>query len=557
MEHAWWKEAVVYQIYPRSFYDSTGDGLGDIKGITAKLDYIKTLGANVIWICPVYCSPMDDNGYDISDYYKIDPMFGTNEDMEELICEAGKKGIKVLMDLVVNHTSDEHPWFLEALKNPDSKYRDYYVFREGKNGNPPNNFRTYFGSGAWERVGDSDTYYFHAFGKKQPDLNWENEELREEIYQMVNYWLDKGLGGFRIDAIGNLKKEKLTEYVPADGPDGLCSASKYILNKPGIEVWLRELRDRTFRPHNSMTVAEADVPEELLSEFIGPDGFFTMVFDFSYTDIDVPGTGEWYIPTNWTVPLLKERIISSQLATQRHGHGAVYLENHDQPRSVNKYLPNEEICYESVTMLATLFMMLRGTPFIYQGQELGMTNIPMERLESYNDLASKDQYERARNAGVSHQEAMDFLFQRSRDNSRTPMQWSDAPFGGFTKGEQTWLSVNPNYKTINVEVEMEESGSILHYYRSLISLRRECEIRDIVNHGTFVPFVSEDTVIGYERHYEGRKLLVLNHFANQTTTVETTNERKKVILGNYEKAQIAGAQITLRPYESLVLLVEA
>lgn len=552
MEHRWWEEAVVYQVYPRSFYDSNGDGTGDIKGITEKLSYIEELGINVIWVCPVYCSPMDDNGYDISDYYKVDPMFGTNEDLEELIQEAGKRGIKILMDLVVNHTSDEHPWFQDALKNPQSKYRDYYIFREGAKGNPPNNFRSYFGSPAWERVGESDTYYLHAFGKKQPDLNWENKEVRQEIADMVNYWLDKGLGGFRIDAIGNLKKRGLTECFPLDGPDGLCSISKYILNQPGIEVWLRELRDQTFRPHNSMTVAEADVPEELMDQFIGEDGFFTMVFDFSYADIDVPKTGEWYIPTNWTIGLLKERIFSSQLITQRHGHGAVYLENHDQPRSIHKYLPEKDIGYESITMLATLFMMLRGTPFIYQGQEIGMGNIRMHALEEYDDLASHDQYHRALKAGVSHEAAMQLLYQRSRDNSRTPMQWSGEDMAGFTTGEKSWIKINPNYPEVHVE-KQKKGKSVLSYYKSLIQLRRKGAYKDIVNHGSFKPVDTGDEIIAYEREYEGNMLLIICHFSNTVQKMRLASHWKNIVLSNYEDSRCSAGEIELRPYESVIL----
>lgn len=553
MSNVWWKESVVYQIYPKSFCDSNGDGMGDIKGITQKLDYIKELGVNVIWICPVYQSPMDDNGYDISDYYQIDSMFGTNEDMEELIFEAKKRNLRILMDLVVNHTSDEHPWFQEALQNPKSKYADYYIFKEGTENGPPNNFRTYFGGPAWEPVEGSNRYYLHAFGKKQPDLNWENDELREEIYQMVNFWLEKGISGFRIDAIGNLKKTNLTEQLPPDGPDGMCSISKYILNQPGIEVWLNELRERTFQCYNSMTVAEADVPEDLLPRFIGENGFFSMVFDFSYADIDVPGTGEWYTPTNWTVAQMKECIFRSQLATQRTGWGAVYLENHDQPRSINKYLPEGDIGYESITMLANLFMMLRGTPFIYQGQEIGMSNVPMETLEDYNDLASHDQYQRARNAGVSHEKAMQLLFKRSRDNSRTPMQWSDEKNAGFSQGQKTWIKVNPNYKEVNVLAQTKKEKSILKYYQQLIDLRTQSAYQKIIQYGILEPLETVDSVIAYERIYEGQKLLVVNHFGSGTCSLQIEDGYIHTLIHNYNDLLFENGTLNLRPYESMVL----
>lgn len=532
MSNVWWKESVVYQIYPKSFCDSNGDGMGDIKGITQKLDYLKELGVNVIWICPVYQSPMDDNGYDISDYYQIDSMFGTNEDMEELIFEAKKRNLRILMDLVVNHTSDEHPWFQEALQNPKSKYADYYIFKEGTENGPPNNFRTYFGGPAWEPVEGSNRYYLHAFGKKQPDLNWENDELREEIYQMVNFWLEKGISGFRIDAIGNLKKTNLTEQLPPDGPDGMCSISKYILNQPGIEVWLNELRERTFQCYNSMTVAEADVPEDLLPRFIGENGFFSMVFDFSYADIDVPGTGEWYTPTNWTVAQMKECIFRSQLATQRTGWGAVYLENHDQPRSINKYLPEGDIGYESITMLANLFMMLRGTPFIYQGQEIGMQNCKMNSIHEYDDLDTYHQYEVALEAGLNQEEALEVCFRHSRDNARTPMQWSDEPNAGFSS-VTPWLRVNDNYKEINVQVQEKDEDSVLNFYRRLVKLRKDSEWIETFTYGEFIPILEEsESVFGFYRQYNGKKVLVLANFGKETVNLQMESETRKILLSN-------------------------
>lgn len=552
----WWKEAVVYQIYPKSFMDANNDGTGDIQGIIERLDYLSWLGVNVLWVCPVYCSPMADNGYDISDYYHVDPSFGTDEDMDRLILEADKRGMKILMDLVVNHTSDEHPWFLEAIKDPDGPFADYYIFREGKDGNPPDNLRSYFGGSVWERVGDSDRYYFHAFGKQQPDLNWENPKLREEIYSMMNYWLDKGLGGFRVDAIGNIKKNLGRASYPVDGNDGLSYAGTWIQNQPGIEEYLREMNEKTIRPHNGMTVAEVGVPDELLDRFIGKDGFFTMVFDFSYTDIDVPDSAEWFVPTGWTVEDVKKNIFHSQIVTEKAGWGAVYLENHDQPRSVNKYIPEEDINKYSVTMLGNLFMTLKGTPFIYQGEELGMTNIHMERLEDYDDLATHDQYARALQAGVTEEEAWKAVYRRSRDNSRTPMQWSSGKNAGFSEADTTWLKVNPNCENINAEKEAANPDSVLAYYRKLIRLRTDSKYRDVVIHGSFKPYGEEiENVIAYERESAAGRLLIINNFGREKKQVPFHGKRYEVVLGNYEDAagRTLEGEYCCRPYECLVL----
>ena len=564
----WWKKAVVYQIYPKSFRDADGDGSGDIKGITERLDYLKWLGADVLWICPVYCSPMDDNGYDISDYYHIDPSFGTDEDMDELIREAGKRGMKILMDLVVNHTSDEHEWFRKALEDPDGKYAGYYIYKEGRNGEAPDNLRSYFGGSAWEPVGDGSRFYFHAFGKKQPDLNWENEELREEIVKMVNYWLDKGLGGFRVDAIGNLKKNLNTSYYQPDGEDGLAYAGNYILNQPGIETYLAELRDRAFKPHNSMTVAEVSVSDEELEEFIGKDGFFSMVFDFSYADIDIPKTGEWFLDTGWTAADLRENIFHSQLETQKRGWGALYLENHDQPRSVNKYLPSEDINDCSKKMLATLYMMLRGTPFIYQGQEIGMTNIEMDSISDFDDIATADQYKRALEYGKTEDEAWNAVSKRSRDNSRTPMQWDDKRNAGFSDADRVWLKVNPNFDVINVSAQSQDETSVLQYYRKLVKLRKEGRYADILTEGEFRPYEAEGDTICYIREKDGRSLLVLNNFGKRQERVKAEKRYCRVVCCSYgdrEEGEILvnsgterrhaadTTEYVLRPYESLVL----
>ncbi len=553
----WWKHAVVYQIYPKSFQDSNGDGIGDLKGIISRLDYLKRLGVNVLWLCPVYQSPMDDGGYDISDYYHIHPMFGDDADMDELIRKADGMGIKILMDLVVNHTSDEHEWFQQALKDPDSKYADYYIFKETADGNPPNNWRSYFGEPAWTRVEGTNRFYLHEFSRKQPDLNWENEALREEIYRMVNYWLDKGLAGFRIDAIGNIKKRLEYETFQPDGEDGLRYIGDWVLNQPGIEVFLQELNERTFRPHNSMTVAEANVPEELLNLFIGEEGFFSMVFDFSYTDIDVPATGEWFRPRDFTVEELRKAIFSSQRMVQEKGWGALYLENHDQNRSVNKYIPEEEIGYHSKTMLASLFFFLRGTPFIYQGQEIGMENIRMASIDDYDDIATRGQYARAMNAGLDKETAFDIVAKRSRDNSRTPMQWDSGKNAGFSSADRTWISVNPNYKSINA-ADQEHPDSVLSFYRELIRLRKDSKYSDIIISGEFLPYESEDPcVIAYQRSTAHERLLVIHNFQNRQSAIRLPKGHLKTVTGNFPdnhtQKDTPQRLYRLLPYECIAL----
>lgn len=552
-ETDWWKKSIVYQIYPRSFQDGNGDGIGDIPGIISRLDYFAELGVNVIWLSPVYQSPMDDGGYDISDYYQIDPIFGTNDDMDELIQKADTLGIKILIDLVINHTSDEHAWFQAALKDPESPYRDYYIFREGSEGQPPNNWRSYFGGSAWEPVpGETNMYYLHAFSKKQPDLNWENPTVRTECIDMINWWLAKGLGGFRIDAILNLKKRIEYGQLPSDGEDGLAFIGHWILNQPGIEVWLKEIDEKTFRKYNALTVAEADVVVERLPEYIGPEGYFRMVFDFSYTDIDVPTTGEWYLQNQWTIPELKEKIFNNELTTQTIGWGAKYLENHDQPRSINKYIPTEFQNETSKKMLATLFMLLHGTPFIYQGQEIGMSNIRMDQMTDYDDIATHDQYRRARLSGRSHEEAFEGMYRRSRDNSRTPMQWDTSKNTGFSSADKTWLKVNPNYHLINVATERQMSDSLFHYYQQLIGLRREAgpfQLAAVM--GEFIPFETKDeTMIAYRRQTTTSELLVLINFSAEQTQLELPEGYQELLIND---SRLRGQTAILAPYSSLVL----
>lgn len=552
MTKKWWQDTIVYQVYPKSFMDSNGDGIGDLQGITENIDYIERLGANVLWLSPINCSPMRDNGYDIADYYNIDPMFGTNSQLEELVAKAGKRYIRVLMDLVVNHVSSQHEWFQDMLKNPDSPYRDYFVIRSTSNGEPPNNFRSYFGGSVWERIGSTNSFYFHAFAKEQPDLNWENPKLRREIMDMMCFWQEKGIAGFRIDAIGNIKKsEKILSvcHMEPDGEDGLYDCGPYLLNQPGIEVFLREMRDEVFKKYDSMTVAEVDVPDSDLKKYIGDDGYFSMVFDFSYADIDTKGVTAPCDFAEWNLEDLKACIFHSQESTQRIGWAAPYLENHDQPRSVNKYLPDGEINYYSTTMLGVLYFFLRGTPYIYQGQELGMCNFPFTHISQFDDIGAVCKYETALMIGDSHEKIMDYLRRRSRDNARTPMQWEDSLHAGFTKGTP-WLSEHPDYKECNVKKQEQDERSVLKFYRKMTWLRRNPAYRDVLVYGDFEGIHTEEAEdFCYRRKSEKQEILVMINYSNRLRALCCDIASYKVLLDNYDG--IEGNQ--LKPYQALVL----
>ncbi len=477
MERAWWKEAVGYELYPKSFQDTNGDGIGDLKGIIRKLPYLRELGIDLLWICPFYLSPMRDNGYDVEDYYTVDPQFGTMEDMDKLLEQADKLGIRVIIDMVLNHTSDRHRWFREALRDPDSRYRDYYIFRESKE--RPSNARSCFGGSVWEET-EKGIWYYHTFDKSQPDLNWECEELRREIYKILNYWLDKGVKGFRMDAITYIKKGASMKDAEPQGEDGLHDVADIGLNQPGIGEFLQEMRRECIDGRDAVTVAEAPgVPYEEIGAFIGKQGYFSMIFDFSYADIDLAPGGNWYSQADWTFSQLKDLIFHSQFSVQQQGWGAVYLENHDQSRSLNKYFREKAALpcetrkrYLQSTALGTLLFGLRGTVFLYQGEELGMMNCPFASIEEFDDLNTIDQYYRALNAGFGEKEALKFVSDRSRDNSRTPYPWNGRENGGFTKG-QPWLKINPDYRESNAQRQQEEELSVFRFYQKLIRLRRE------------------------------------------------------------------------------------
>ena len=572
LDKKWWKKEVGYQIYPRSFYDSNNDGIGDLNGITEKLDYLKNLGITLIWVCPIFKSPMDDNGYDISDYYDVNPEFGTKEDLEKLIKEAEKRGIKVILDLVINHTSDEHEWFLEALKNPESKYRNYYIFKRGENGLPPTNWRSHFGGSAWEKVeGEADEngnemYYLHLFTKKQPDLNWENPEVRKELYKMVNYWLEKGIAGFRVDAINSIKKDARYLDLPVDGADGMAYNVEYTLNQPGIEEFLSELAKETFKKYNAMTVAETPMLEyERYNDFIGDDGFFTMIFDFSYTDLDMTKGGFYYSLRDIPTIELRDAIFESQLTQQKYGWGAPFLENHDLPRSLNKFF-GEKANETNAKLLANVFFFLRGTPFIYQGQEIGMDNFVRNDISEFDDIASKDQYQRALGEGFSSEEALYFVNKRSRDNSRTPMQWGNSKNAGFSKDEnsKSWIKLTGSQATTNVADQINDKDSIFSHYKKMIDLRQNGKYSDCLTFGDFISVPLEnEKIIAYVRKYGNQKVLCISNFSELKQEVKLSEIAKalgekeikigEILINNFDGFENDGEKVAFEGFQSLLV----
>lgn len=535
MQKKWWHDKVAYQIYPKSFCDTNGDGIGDLRGIISKLDYLKELGVDIIWLSPIYKSPFVDQGYDISDYYAIAEEFGTMEEFDELLAEAKKRDMYLIMDLVVNHCSDKHEWFQKALADPDGPYADYFYFRKGKNGNPPSNYRSYFGGNCWEPVPGSDKYYFHMFAKEQPDLNWENPKLREEIYRMINWWLDKGLAGFRIDAIINIKKDLAFPDMEPDGDDGLASCWRMVENVEGVDALLEDLKNHTFAKKDAFTVGEVfNIGVEDLPDFIGENGHFSTIFDFSAHMLS-DGEHGWYDAPPISFDAWKKAITDSQMRVQNVGFEANIIENHDEPRGVSRFLPDYAQNADGAKMLGTVSVLLRGIPFIYQGQEIGMQNARWNSVDEFDDISTKDQYRVAREAGLSDAEALAVCSVMSRDNARTPMQWKDAPQAGFTSGTP-WLKVNDNYPVINVEKEEGQLDSVLHYYRKLIALRKSGEYRELFTYGKFEPaYENADHVMAYYRILQGRRVLVAANFGTDTIELDWEVPAKKVLLSNKKR----------------------
>lgn len=551
----WWHDKVAYQIYPKSFCDSNGDGVGDLRGIIGKLDYLKDLGVDIIWISPIYQSPFVDQGYDISDYYKIDPVFGTMEDFDELLAQAKQRNMSIVMDLVINHCSDKHEWFQKALADPEGEYGDYFYFRRGKNGGPPSNYRSYFGGSAWEPVpGREDLYYLHLFAKEQPDLNWNNPKVLEELYTMVNWWLDKGVAGFRVDAIINIKKDLNFPSFEPDGPDGLASAHKMIDGVQGVGELLEDLKEHTFKPHDAFTVAEVfNMKQEELAEFIGDDGHFSTMFDFSAHCLSY-GEHGWYDSPGVGLDGFRDAVFHAQQECQGVGFLANIIENHDEPRGVSRYMPSYGQNERGAKFLGTVSVLLRGLPFLYQGQELGMTNCPMDSVEEYDDINTKNEYRVALAAGLTPEQALAACFANSRDNARTPMQWTAGENAGFTTGTP-WLKVNPNHTAVNAAEQQGRAGSVLNYYKTLLALRKSPEYKEVFTYGDFIPLLEgEPEAIAYARALEGKRAVVVGNFGPEERTLTVPGTAGyRLLLTNLEEAPRDGERITLQSCQVAVL----
>ena len=554
MEKKWWKESVVYQVYPRSFCDSNGDGIGDLNGITSKLDYLKELGIDVIWLSPVYQSPNDDGGYDISDYQAIMDEFGTMEDFDRLLAAAHERGIKIVMDLVVNHSSDEHKWFIESRKSVDNPYRDYYIWRPAKeDGSLPNNWGSCFSGPAWEYDKTADMYYLHLFSKKQPDLNWENPVVRQEVYDMMNWWLEKGVDGFRMDVISLISKEPgLPDYEPESTGYAAYNAGA---NGPRVHEFLQEMREKALNNADTMTVGEcAGVTLEEAKKYARSDGKeLNMVFQFEHMEADFDEkTGKW-TTKKLDLRVLKEILTRWQKGLQDIAWNSLYWENHDQPRSVSRF-GNDSDQYREISakMLATCVHMMQGTPYVYQGEELGMTNCPFNKLENLRDLESINAFHELTEQGkISEEDMLAAINYKGRDNARTPMQWDDSAYAGFSTAEP-WIMVNPNYTKINAKDQVSREDSVFKYYQKLIRLRHNS---DLIVYGTYDLILDDDKdIYAYTRTLGDEKLIVYCNFSENTREVELPEEftNGKIFISNYDDAAV-NEKITLRPYEAIVI----
>ncbi|EGQ7692242.1 alpha-glucosidase [Vibrio vulnificus] len=537
MENKWWHDAVVYQIYPRSFCDSNNDGIGDLNGIIGKLDYLKTLGVNVLWLSPVYKSPMDDNGYDISDYQDIAAEFGTMADMQNLLAQAKARDIRVVMDLVVNHTSDEHPWFVEARKSKDNPYRDYYIWRDAKpDGSVPDDQGSIFGGSAWQWDEATQQYYFHLFSKRQPDLNWENPKVQQEVHKMMNWWIDQGIGGFRLDVIDLIGKE-IDKGITGNGPR--------------LHPLLQEMNRATFGDKDLLTVGETwGATPEIAKLYSDPERHeLSMVFQFEHITLTWQHGDKWN-PIPLDLKQFKHVLTKWQTELSNQGWNSLFWNNHDLPRVVSKYGDDKRYRVESAKMLATALHFLKGTPYIYQGEEIGMTNVAFESLDQYKDIETLNFYKVKTESGVSHQHMMDAIHENSRDNARTPMQWSASPNGGFSQAEP-WIEVNPNYPEINVEQALADSDSIFYHYQKLIELRKQ---HPAIVYGDFTPlFAEHDSVFAYVRSHQDEQLLVINNFSDQDVSLELPdnlqNKEVNCLIYNYDLLDALGVTLSLKPYQ--------
>ena len=555
MEKKWWHDKVAYQIYPKSFYDSNGDGIGDLQGIISKLDYLKDLGVDILWISPIYPSPFADQGYDISDYYNIDPAFGTLEDMDELIREAHKRQMYILMDLVVNHCSDEHEWFEKACADPSGEYGNFFYIEERKEGELPCNWRSYFGGPVWEPLpGHPDKQYMHVFHKKQPDLNWENPAVREEVYKNINWWLDKGLGGFRVDAIINIKKKLPYKNYPSDREDGLCDISLMLADAQGIGEFLGEMQERTFGPHDAFSVGEVfNIKDGELPDFVGDKGYFSSIFDFTTTSFGKDDKG-WYACKKPTPDDYKKCYFESQKKMGDVGFYSNIIENHDEPRGVSYYIPEGDVCDASKKLLAAMYFLMKGLPFIYQGQEIGMENLGVVSIDKVDDISALDQYQVCLDAGLTPEEALKVISIYSRDNARTPVQWNSDKNAGFTDGTP-WLMVNPNYTAINVAAQEKDPDSILSFYKELIALRKNPAYKETLVYGDVVPYLEEQhNLMAYHRKGE-KDLLVIGNFQRDPQTAVLPSPCKNVLLNNYKDLDMEkdNSAVRLKGYQAIVI----
>lgn len=538
MERQWWHSSVVYQIYPRSFKDSNGDGIGDINGIREKLDYLKELGIDVIWLSPVYKSPNDDNGYDISDYYDIMDEFGTMEDMDNLLKEANERGIKILMDLVVNHTSDEHKWFIEAKKSKDNEYRDYYIWRDSVDGNEPNDLGSTFSGSAWQYDETTGQYYLHLFSKKQPDLNWENGKVRNEVYKMMNFWVDKGIGGFRMDVIDLIGKV----------PDEMITG-----NGPKLNEYLQEMNKAALEGKDLLTVGETwGATPDVAKLYSNPERKeLSMVFQFEHIGLDqIEGKEKWDVKS---LELLDLKKVLSKWQTELEGQGwnSLFWNNHDLPRIVSRWGNDKEYRIESAKMLATLLHGMKGTPYIYQGEELGMTNVRFDDINDYNDIESLNMYKDRLSKGYSHNEIMESIYAKGRDNARTPMQWDDSENAGFTTGTP-WLAVNKNYDKINAKQCLQDENSIFNHYKKLIDIRKN---NDTIIYGDYKLLCEDDeNIFAYVRELNGDKILVVCNFYDKDVEFKFEGDfnYSKVLLSNYNDSSKMIEKLKLRPYEAVM-----
>ncbi|MFJ8267443.1 alpha-glucosidase [Peribacillus asahii] len=553
MKKRWWKEAVCYQIYPRSFQDSNGDGIGDLRGVISRLDYLHELGIDVLWICPFFQSPNADNGYDISDYQAVAQEFGTMDDLEVLVEEVHRRGMKIILDLVLNHTSDEHPWFIDSRSSQDHPKRDWYIWRDGKNGKEPNNWESIFSGSTWTYDEQTKQYYLHLFAEKQPDLNWKNANMRRALYDMVNWWLGKGIDGFRVDAITHIYKRDGLPNMP--NPDGkeYVPAFDMHTNQDGILDYLEELKTETFANYDIMTVGEANgVRIEQADDWVGEEnGKFNMIFQFEHLGLWNRGHHETV-----DVPALKQALSKWQYGLHNKGWNALFFENHDQPRSVSTWGDDTQYWLESAKMIGALYFLMQGTPFIYQGQEIGMTNVQFASIDDYDDVGMKNYYRIETAKGRSHEEMMQIIWKSGRDNSRTPMQWDSSTNAGFTKGTP-WMKVNKNYPSINVANQITDGHSIYTFYKKLIELRKQYEV---FIYGAYELVLEDDPQIyAYIRRSEGQAALVVCNFSKQKQSIDLSSwrtERTQLLLANYKDAFVSlEKNTTLRPYEVLVYLL--